>query len=91
MSTVSHNPSPEPSALARKPAWTDARDMWASFAIGVIWLVVFLTAVFGPNFESHDAGGSSTTIPSAIAVAFFALFATISVAKHGLEKKARDG
>jgi hypothetical protein len=42
-------------------------------------------AVWGPDFVStNGAGTQSTTIPSAILVAFFAWLATASIAKHGL-------
>src|ERR1041385_2991786 len=82
MTTVSH----EPAARARRSAWIDARDMWASLAIAVIWLAVSLTAVFGPDLRSIDVSGNSTTVPSGMVVAFFALFATMSVAKHGFDK-----
>jgi hypothetical protein len=82
--------SHEPSALVRRPSWIDARDMWASLAIVTIWLAVLLTAVFGPDVRTVDAGGNSATIPSAIVIALFALFATMSVAKYGFDRKARN-
>ena len=71
---------------AVRPAWIDARDMWASLAIAVIWLAVLVTAAFGPDIKTIDAGGSSTTIPSAVGVALFAMFATLGVAKYGFGK-----
>ena len=84
MSTISH----EPAAMLRRPSWLEARNLWASVSIVVIWAAVLLTALFGPDFESVSAGGSRTTIPVGVFVAFFALFATVSVAKYGFEKKA---
>jgi hypothetical protein len=79
MTTVPHEAAP----AERKSVWFDARDLWASLAIGVMWLAVLFVGVFGPDFVAHSNDGSGTTIPSGIGVAFFALFATMAVAKHG--------
>jgi hypothetical protein len=87
MTTIPHD---EP-ATVRRPSWLDARDMWTSLAITSIWLTVFATALFGPDIHSIDAGGSSTTIPSGVVIALFALFATMSIAKHGFTEKRDDG
>jgi hypothetical protein len=86
MTTIPH----EPPALVRRSVWLDARDLWATLAIVVIWLAVLFVGVFGPDFVSAD-GGTMTRIPSGIGVAFFALFATMSVAKYGFGKRTRDG
>ena len=86
MTTLPH----EPPAATDKPWWVDARDMWASLAITAIWGAVALTAVFGPDFENVDAAGNSTSVPSGIVVALFALFATMAVAKYGFDKRADD-
>jgi hypothetical protein len=86
MSTISREPSAEASALVRRPAWIGARNMWASLAIVSMWLVVLVTAVFAPDFESWSADGNHTVIPSGIVIALFALFGTMSVAKWGFER-----
>ena len=83
-------PHEQPSSLAKRSAWLDARDLWATVAIVVIWLAVLFVGVFGPNFVGSSNDGNATTIPSGIGVAFFALFATMSVAKHGFGKRASD-
>ena len=85
MSTVSH----EPSTVVRRRTWIDARDMWASLTIVAIWLAVAVSAAFGQDFRGVDVSGSNTTIPSGILVALFAMFATMSVAKHGFNPKER--
>jgi hypothetical protein len=82
-------PQERPS-LARRSIWFDARDVWVSLAIGVIWLAVILVSVFGPDFQGSSNDGNSTTIPSGIIVALFALFATMSLAKHGFTKRHDD-
>jgi hypothetical protein len=57
-------------------------EMWTSLAIGVIWLVVLVVALFGPDIVSSSAG-SFARVPSAVVVAFFAWLATWVIARHG--------
>ena len=85
MSTVSH----EPSTFVRRPTWIDARDMWTSLTIVAIWLAVAISAAFGPDMKTFDVSGSGASIPSGIVVALFAMFASMSVAKHGFGRKER--
>lgn len=80
-------------ATASPPATTEPRarkdryvvpEMWTSLAIGVIWLVVLVDALFGPDLIINNASGF-TKLPSAIFLAFFAWLATRVVAKHGFD------
>jgi hypothetical protein len=65
--------------------------MWASLAITVMWVVVAICAVWGPDFVSDNgSGANSTTIPSGIAVAVFAAFGTWVVAKYGFGRRDND-
>jgi hypothetical protein len=57
-------------------------EMWTSLAIGMIWLVVLVDALFGPDLVFNNANGF-TKLPSAVILAFFAWLATRVVAKHG--------
>ena len=90
MTSVPH----EPSELAGKPrTWLSAvlvREMWASLAITVMWVAVVVDAIVGPEIVSTTPGGSTTTIPSAVAVALFAFCGTWVVAKHGLRDRPGD-
>jgi uncharacterized membrane protein (DUF485 family) len=61
--------------------------MWASLAIIVIWLSVLFDAVFGPDIVNTSAGGDSSTVPSAVAVALFAFLATWVVARYGFRAR----
>jgi hypothetical protein len=78
-------------ATASPPATSESRgrrarfvvsEMWTSLAIGVVWLVVLVDALFGPDIVVNNASGF-TKLPSAIILAFFAWLATRVVAKHG--------
>lgn len=81
MSAISH----EPSDVGRaKQEWSwQLPEMWASIAIASMWVAVLFVAIWGPDFVSSTAGGSTTRIPSAIVVAVFAYLGTRVVARHG--------
>ena len=66
-------------------------ELWASVAIFAMWAAVAITAVWGPDFVSTSGpGGTSTTIPSGIAVAVFASIGTWAVAKHGFGRSGKE-
>ena len=64
-------------------------EMWTSLAIGVIWLVVLVDALVGPDVIVNNADGF-TKLPSAIFLALFAWLATRVVAKHGFGHPGGD-
>ena len=65
-------------------------EMWAALAISVIWLVVLVAALFGPDLISSTAGASFTRIPSGIAIAFFAWLATWVIARQGFVRRDHE-
>jgi hypothetical protein len=88
MASVSHGRAPY---APERPQWAEflrIREMWASLAISMMWLAVLFDAVYGPNFVSNSNDGNSTTIPSAIFVAFFAFLGSASVAKRAYRQGA---
>jgi hypothetical protein len=90
MSTVSHQPT---NVAPTRRTWSEqllVRETWASIAIFAMWVAVCVTSVWGPDFVSTTPGGSTTTIPSGIAVALFATIGTWAVAKHGLRQRDHD-
>lgn len=83
MATVSHEPAVQRRERAQWAELLRIREVWASLAIGVMWLAVLFAAVYGPDFVSSSGSGTnSTTIPSGIFVALFAFLASASVAKY---------
>jgi hypothetical protein len=64
--------------------------MWASLAISVIWVVVLVDALVGPDIVGADAGGNFTRVPSAVVFAFFAWLATWVIARHGFGHSGND-
>jgi hypothetical protein len=67
-------------------------EIWASLAIIVMWLAVLFTAVWGPDIVSTSGGptGSSSTVPSGVAVALFAFLGTWVVAKYGFRQRRKE-
>lgn len=87
MTSLTH----EPSAAAEPRTWLGRlapTEVWASLAIVVMWLAVLFDAVFGPDIVSTTTTTTSH-VPSAIVVAFFAFFAFLGtwvVARHGFRQ-----
>lgn len=90
MSTVSPQASVASSERERWSSRAAISDMWASLAISVMWLAVLLDALFGPDVVSRNGSATSTTtIPSAVFLAFFAYLGTRVVARYGF-RRGRD-
>jgi hypothetical protein len=86
MTSISHEPG-----TVRKPrAELHLPEMWASFAIIVIWLSVLCATIWGPDMHSGTPGGTETTVPSAVALALFAFLATWVIARYGFRRDPRD-
>lgn len=89
MATVpSHASDAASQSRVRRPRWL-VPEMWAALAVGVIWLVVLVDALFGPDIVSSNAG-TFTRIPSAIVLAFFAWLATRVIARHGFGRSGNQ-
>jgi hypothetical protein len=92
MSTMSHEPS---RTVQERPSWMSrlgTEMLWPCLTIVVMWLAVLFAAVFGPDIVSTSggAGGASSTVPSAVAVALFAFLGTWVVAKYGFRHERRE-
>jgi uncharacterized membrane protein len=84
MTSVSHETSPTRPERRRRLTELLPREVWASMAITVMWLAVMLDALWGPDMVFANTGMNTTTIPSAVVLAFFAYLGTRVVAKYGL-------
>jgi hypothetical protein len=87
MSTVSHGSAP---VARERPRWSAVRavpEIWASLAITAMWIAVFVTAIWGPDARFNSVDGSSSTVPTAIFVTFFAFLGTWIVARYGFRER----
>jgi hypothetical protein len=90
MATMSHEPS---EVVRPRRSWSLQLlfpEMWASLAIVVMWLAVLFDAIFGPDIVNTTAGGDSSTVPSAVAVALFAFLGTWVVARFGFRRERKE-
>lgn len=85
LTTVAHESSGALPERQRLVSRVLVHEMWASLAIAVMWLAVLFDALFGPDLVVSNASGT-TTIPSAVIVAFFAYLATRVVARYGFRR-----
>jgi hypothetical protein len=90
MTSLSHEPTGSLREKQRLLPELLVREVWASLAIGVIWLAVMFDAIFGPDIVNTSSGGSSSTVPSAVPVALFAFLATWAVARYGFRQRRSD-
>lgn len=90
MATLSHEPS---SAVGERPNMSlrpALAEVAASIAIGVMWLAVLFDALFGPDIvTSNGAGTNTSSVPSAVALAFFAFLANWVVARYAFRRDSK--
>ena len=89
MTTLSHERLASPTPRSTLESVLAVTQMWASLAIAVIWIAVLFTAIYGPDIVDSVPGGNNSTVPSVVAVAFFASIATWAVAKYGFRRDDR--
>jgi hypothetical protein len=76
-----------------RPGWLYAVPMWAGLAIVSIWMAVLFVGLFAGDIVSINGtagAGTTTSVPSVIVVAFFALLATVPVARWGFGRARKD-
>ena len=66
-------------------------EIWPSLTISVIWLTVLFDALFGPNILTSNGSGTNTSsVPSAVVVAFFAFLATWVIARYAFRRPPKS-
>jgi hypothetical protein len=66
-------------------------EVWPSLAIAVVWLAVLFDAIFGPDIVTNNGAGTNTsTVPSAVAVAFFAFLTSWVVAHYAFRRGTKE-
>jgi hypothetical protein len=85
MTSAAHEPmKPLAAPASTRRSW-DA-GVWPSLAIGMIWLVVGLDALFGPDIVTSNAAGTNTSsTPSAVVLALFAFLTSWVVARYAFK------
>lgn len=81
MTSTTHLPSHNALRESR-PSWLYMREFWATVSISFMWLAVLFTGVYGGDAVFTGNDGTSTRLPTAVFVAFFALLASASVGKR---------
>lgn len=92
MATTTHGPSTDAPAGDTRASEGIAHRLfvpafWGSVAIVAMWLAVLFDGVFGSDMVFNNPTNGSTTIPSAVLVALFAVIGTAYVAKRVFRPK----
>jgi hypothetical protein len=93
---MSSTPVPVTPSAARdraRPAWLYAVPMWAGLAIVSIWVAVLFVGLFAGDIVSINGtpgAGTTTTVPSVVVVALFALIATVSLGRWGFGSRRAE-
>ena len=85
MTAMTHEPSTDTPARRDIASRLLVREFWAALSIIAMWLAVLFVGVFGGDMVFSSSNGTSS-IPSAVLVALFAVFGTISVAHRGFRR-----
>jgi uncharacterized RDD family membrane protein YckC len=63
---------------------------WGAVSIVAMWLAVLFVGIFGGNMIFAGNGTGTTTIPSAVVLALFAVIGTSSIAKRVFGRRDVD-
>jgi hypothetical protein len=63
---------------------------WGAVSIVAMWLAVLFDGIYGGDMIFASPANGTTTIPSAVAVALFAVIGTAAVAKRAFARRDND-
>jgi hypothetical protein len=63
---------------------------WGAVSIVAMWLAVLFVGIYGGDMIFSNPSNGTTTIPSAVAVALFAVIGTVAVAKRAFARRDPD-
>ena len=89
MTAMTHEPSTTMPARRDIASRLLVREFWAALSIIAMWLAVLFVGVFGGDMVFSSPTHASS-IPSAVLVALFAVFGTITVAHRGFRRTGED-
>jgi hypothetical protein len=89
MTAMTHEPSIDMPAHRDIASRLLVREFWAALSIIAMWLAVLFDGVFGGSMDFTSSSGSSS-IPTVVLVALFAVFGTAAVAKRGFRRTGED-
>ena len=88
--TTMHEPSTAGSARESIASRFLVPAFWGAVSIVTMWLAVLFDGIFGGDMVFSNPANGSTTIPSAVAVALFAVIGTVAVAKRAFARRDPD-
>ena len=89
MTTMTHEPSTDTPARRDIASRLLVREFWAALSIIAMWLAVLFDGVFGGDMVFSSPTHTSS-IPSAVVVALFAVFGTMAVAHRGFRRAGEE-
>ena len=89
MTTTMHEPATAGPVREGIAARLLVSAFWGAVSIVAMWLAVLFDGIFGGEMIFSSTGNGTSSIPSAVGVALFAMIGTVAVAKRAF--RSRDG
>ena len=89
MSVMTHEPSTDKPVRQGIAARLLVPGFWATLSIVTMWLAVLFDGIFGGDMTFSNPP-NTTTIPSAVLIALFAVIGTSAVAKRAFGRRETD-